>query len=59
MSASLLLHYNKVLVFRVSRPSFWEKFSDDVPLIAPIIAIAVLYLGNLRTWWHDSLEARS
>ena len=50
--------FSKRLNFRVSRSSYGESFSIDVLLIAPVIAIAVLYWRDSRLWWHDFLEDR-
>ena len=38
---------NQRLNFRDSNPNSWYSFSDDVPLVAPVIAKQALY-------WRDS-----
>ena len=41
-----------VLIIRISRPTSGKRFSNDVSLIAPVIAIPALY-------WKDSRFVRS
>ena len=38
---------NQLLDYRDSNPNYWYSFSDDVPLIAPVIAKQTLS-------WRDS-----
>ena len=42
-----------------SKPISWKSSSEDVPLIAPVIAMAALYWIDSRFLWNDSLKAGS
>ena len=44
--------------FMVSQPNSWKSFSEDVSLIAPVIAMVALHWINSRLLWIDSLKPR-
>ena len=50
---------NHRLDFKDSKPNPWKSFSEDVPLIAPVITMAALYWIDSRYLWNDSLKAQS
>ena len=45
--------------FKDSKTNSWKKFSEDVPVIVPVIAMTAFYWIDSIFLWNDSLKARS
>ena len=50
---------NQRLDFKDCKPNSRKNFSEDVLLIAPVIAMAALYWTDSRFLWNNLLNTRS